>query len=116
LISPTGKTAQQKEVTFNEALNLIRSKQIKEIVVRQDELTLEDKAKIKYYTKLDSSDGTRDKIYNAAKNTDTKISLEPASSGIFWIMLINLLPFFLMWAITLMVIVYAVNALSRNKS
>ena len=50
----------------------------------------------KFTTRLDGSDSTRDQIYAAANETDTKINLEPASSGLWLIVLVNALPFLLL--------------------
>ena len=89
-----GKTSQ--DLSFDKALTQIKNKEVTEAIVRQDTLELTTKSNEKFTAKLDSSDSTRDQIYAAAKETETKINLEPASSGWGWILLINALPFLLL--------------------
>jgi cell division protease FtsH len=85
-----------KELAFNEALTQIRNKDIKEITVKQNVLELLDKNGVKFTANLDTSDAPRESILKAADETDTKVNLEPASSGWGWVLLINLLPFALL--------------------
>ena len=85
-----------KELSFDKALTYIRNKEVTDVVVRQDLLEMTTKSNEKFTVKLDSSDATRDQIYAAAKETETKINLEPASSGWGWLLLINALPFLLL--------------------
>src|SRR5437868_9080073 len=85
---------QSKELSFDAALTQIKNKDIKEVTVKQDTLELTGKAnEAKFTAKLDTSDSTRDQIFAAAKDTDTVVKLEPASSGLGWLMLIQALPF-----------------------
>ncbi|HMJ08406.1 MAG TPA: ATP-dependent zinc metalloprotease FtsH [Pyrinomonadaceae bacterium] len=90
------QTKGPEELSFDAGLTQIRNKDIKEITVRADTLELINKSDAKFVVKLDTSDSTRDQIYAAAKETDTKILLEPASSGLGWLVLINALPFLLL--------------------
>src|SRR3954453_14487810 len=92
----TKQTKNPQEVSFDKALTFIKNKDVSELTVRQDTLEITTKNNEKYSAKLDSSDSTRDQIYGAAKETDTKISLEPAASGWGWLVLINALPFLLL--------------------
>ena len=85
-----------KELSFDSALTQIKNKDIQEVTIRQDTLELVNKSGAKFSAKLDASDSTRDQIYGAAKETDTKINLEPPSSGLGWLMLVNALPFILL--------------------
>ncbi|HRA40370.1 MAG TPA: ATP-dependent zinc metalloprotease FtsH [Pyrinomonadaceae bacterium] len=85
-----------QELSFDAALTQIKNKDIKELTVRQDTLELVNKSDAKLVAKLDTSDSTRDQIFAAAKETDTKITLEPPSSGLGWIVLIQALPFILL--------------------
>ena len=79
----TKQTAPPKELSFDAAMTQIRNKDIKEVTVKQDTLELTSKAgDAKMTAKLDASDSTRDQIFAAAKETDTVIKLEPASSGL----------------------------------
>ena len=89
-----GKNPQ--ELSFDKALTYIKNKEVTKAVVRQDLLELTTKSNEKFTSKLDASDSTRDQLYAAAAGTDTQIDLEPASSGYFWILLINALPFLLL--------------------
>jgi cell division protease FtsH len=84
------------EISFDKALTLIKNKEAQELTVRQDSLELTTKGSEKLTAKLDASDSTRDQIYAAAKETDTKINLEQPSSGIGWLLLIQALPFLLL--------------------
>ena len=74
----------------------IKNKDIKEVTVKQDTLELTNKSDVKFTAKLDASDSTRDQIFAAAKETDTVIKLEPPSSGLGWLVLVNALPFILL--------------------
>ncbi len=96
LQSKQGKNPQ--EISFDKALTFLKNKEVTEAVVRQDTLELTTRSNNEKFTaKLDSSDSTRDQIYAAAKESpETKINLEPASSGWGWILLINALPFLLL--------------------
>lgn len=90
------QTKNPSDLSFDKALTYIKNKEVTELIVRQDTLELTTKGNEKFTTKLDGSDSTRDQIYAAAKETETKISLEPASSGWGWLVLINALPFLLL--------------------
>ncbi|CAN5214847.1 ATP-dependent zinc metalloprotease FtsH [soil metagenome] len=92
-----GKTNKNpQDLSFDKALTFISNKEVTSVIVHQDNLELITKSNEKFMVKLDSSDSTRDQIYAAAKGTDTKIDLEPASSGWGWLILINALPFLLL--------------------
>ncbi len=90
------QTKGPEELSFDAALTQIKNKDIKSLTVRQDTLELVNKSDAKFSAKLDSSDSTRDQIYAAANQTDTKILLEPASNGLGWLILIQALPFLLL--------------------
>jgi cell division protease FtsH len=92
----TKQTTPPKELSFDAAMTQIRNKDIKEVTVKQDTLELLTKSDVKMSARLDSSDATRDQIYAAAKETDTVINLEPPSSGLGWLVLVNALPFILL--------------------
>ena len=90
------QTKAPADLSFDQALTNLRNKDVKEAVIRQDSLEITNKSDEKFTAKLDPSDSTRDQIYAAAKDTGAKITLEPASSGIGWLVLINALPFLLL--------------------
>ncbi|MFN2501913.1 MAG: ATP-dependent zinc metalloprotease FtsH [Pyrinomonadaceae bacterium] len=92
----TKQTLPAKELSFDVAVTRIRDKDIKEVTVKQDTLELTNRADQKFTAKLDTSDATREQIFAAAKETDTIIKLEPPSSGLGWLVLINALPFILL--------------------
>jgi cell division protease FtsH len=92
----TKQTKSPQEKSFDQALMFIRNKEAQDVTVRQDTLEITTKGKEKYIAKLDASDSTRDQIFAAAKDTDTTVNLEPASSGWGWLVLINALPFLLL--------------------
>ena len=119
-----GKNGDSKEVAFDEALAKIRSKEISEVLIKQDSLELTTRNKEKFFAKLDAGDAPRAKILDEIKKVNDekpqsiKTNLEQTSSGWGWIVVLNtLFPllFFIMWGLTLAVIVYAVRTLSRNK-
>ncbi len=85
-----------EELSFDAGLTRIKNKDIKEAVVGHDAMTLTDKSDAKYTVKLDGSNSARDQIYAAAQDTDTKINLEPESSNMGLLILIQLLPFLLL--------------------
>lgn len=85
-----------QELSFDAALTQIRNKDIKEVTIKSDTLELVNMSDEKLSAKLDASDATRDQIYAAVGGTDTKVLLEQSSSGIGWLLLINLLPFLLL--------------------
>ncbi|MEP6945479.1 MAG: ATP-dependent zinc metalloprotease FtsH [Acidobacteriota bacterium] len=84
------------ELSFDKGITQIKNKDIKEITVNQDTLELVDKNDAKSIVRLDTSDSTRDQIFAAAKDTDTKINLTPPSSGLGWILIVQALPFVLL--------------------
>ena len=91
-----GQKTPPKDLSFDQALTQIRNKDIKEILVKQDSLELTSKTDAKMTARLDASDSTRDQIFAAAKDTDTIVKLEPPSSGLGWLVLVNALPFILL--------------------
>lgn len=90
------QTKPAQELSFDAALTQIRNKDIKEVTIKSDTLELVNMSDEKLSAKLDASDATRDQIYAAVGGTDTKVHLEQSSSGIGWLLLINLLPFLLL--------------------
>ena len=90
------QTKPAQDLSFDQALARITNKEVAETTVRQDSLELTTKSNEKFTVKLDSSDAARKAILDAAKETGTAINLEPASSGIGWLVLINALPFLLL--------------------
>jgi cell division protease FtsH len=84
------------EKSFDQAITYIRNKEASEIAIKQDSLEITDKSNNKFYTKIDGKDATLGIIHKAADESGTKVNLEPASSGYFWILLINALPFLLL--------------------
>ncbi len=94
LQSKQGKSPQ--ELSFDKALTQIRNKDISDLTLKQDVLELTNKNGEKLTAKLDATDAPRESILKAADETGTKVTLEPASSGWGWIVLINALPFLLL--------------------
>ena len=92
----TKQTTPPKELSFDAALTQIKNKDIKEVTVKDDTLDLTNKSDVKLTARLDRSDATRDQIFTAAKETDTVIKLEAASTGIGWQLLVSFLPFILL--------------------
>ncbi|MGI8789204.1 MAG: ATP-dependent zinc metalloprotease FtsH, partial [Pyrinomonadaceae bacterium] len=94
LQSKQGKSP--SELSYDQALTRIRNKEISELTLKQDSLELTDKNQNKLTTKMDSSDPTREAILKAADETGTKVNLEPVGSSMWWLLVINALPFFLL--------------------
>ncbi len=92
----TKQTTPPKELSFDAALTQIKNKDIKEVTVKQDTLELKNKSDEKFSARLDGSDSAKDQIHAAAAGTDTEIRLEPPSSGLGWLVLVNALPFLLL--------------------
>ena len=90
------QTPAAKELSFDQSLTQIKNKNIKQITVKQDSLDLVNQDGDKLTARLDASDSTRDQIYAAANATNTEIKLEPPSTGMGWLILINALPFLLL--------------------
>ena len=87
-----------EEISFNQALTYIENKDVSKVLVKQDRLELEDKSKKKYFATIDASDAPRSLILKElreARVADVKI--EPSSSGWGWLLIINILPFLLIF-------------------
>lgn len=84
--------APKAELSFDDALTKIKSKNIRNIDIRSESMELTGTDGDIYIVNLDASDATRNEILNIAKDSGTSIKLEPASSGYGWIMLIQFLP------------------------
>ncbi len=94
-----GKSPQ--ELTVDRAITSIKNKEIKEVFFKPSQIELLDSNGTKYFTNI-GSDVMREAIYkavgevNEAAPSSIKTTEEPASSGYFWILLINALPFLLL--------------------
>ncbi len=89
-------TANPQEISFDQLLTRVKNKEATELNIKQSQIELVDKNQNKFFTPVDSSDASREKVLNAAEDTGTKVTLEPASSGLFWIIIIQALPFLLL--------------------
>ena len=119
---PGSNSGSPQEVSFDEAVAKIKNRESKEVKFKQSQVELTDNDGKKFFASV-GSDATRESLLGTIKeynkiNTSVPIrySEEPLQSGWGWIVLANSLSFFVMWALTLAVIVYAVSTLSRNKS
>ncbi|MGI8544686.1 MAG: ATP-dependent zinc metalloprotease FtsH [Aridibacter sp.] len=96
------QTAAPEDISFDKALTYIQNKDISAASIKQSQLELEDKSGKKFITPLDASDATRQVLLdsinkvNLEKPNSIKTDLEQASSGWFWIVLINAIPFLLL--------------------
>ena len=110
-----------KDVTYDQAIALIKTKEVSEVLIKADSLELVDKNRNKFYTKLDGSNATRNLLLSTIDEINKEnsglinVNLEQRKEGNLIFFLINALPF-LMWAATLGVIIWAVKTLTRNKS
>ena len=97
----------REEVGLESALELVRQDRIGELKIIEDRLELDSKDGRKLRAMLDASDATRDQIYAAVAGTDTKVTLQPRSGSLYWLIFLNLLPFllFAMSVVTLGIIV-----------
>jgi cell division protease FtsH len=84
------------EVSFDQGMAQIRNKDTKEVFIKQTQAELTSKSDVKTFINLDTSDAPREAILKAADESGTTVKLEPASSGYFWILLMNALPFLLL--------------------
>ena len=109
-----------QELNFKEAISKIEKMEISEVIADENKFELINKDKEKFFTTA-ANPTQMELIFNAfdrvngQKPGTIKINIKPASSGWGRIVLLNTLPFFIMWGLTLGVIVYAVRTLSRNK-
>lgn len=112
---------QQKELSLKDVIYKIDGREVKEISFDQTKVEIIDKEGKKFIADPGSGQAREylfDEIQKFNKtnpNAPIKFSVEPASSGWGWLLLTNTGLFFVMWAVTLAVIVYAVRTLSRNK-
>ncbi len=93
----SGKEKAPEEISFNQALTYIQNKDISKVLIKSDKVELEDKNKAKYFATIDASDAPRELLLTesrAAGIVDAK--MEPSSSGWFWLVLLNALPFLLL--------------------
>jgi hypothetical protein len=118
LLSPADS---EQELTFEQVAYGIENRKVKEINFNHHRIVVVDVSGRKYFTTADL-DPARENLLNTVKvynknnpSAPVKYSEEPASGGWGWIVLTNTGLFFVMWAATLAVIVYAVRTLSRNK-
>lgn len=89
------------ELTVDKAITQIKNKEIQEVYSKPSQVELLDKSNNKFYVNV-GSDVAHEAIYkavdevNAAAPSSIKYTEEPASSGYFWLLLINALPFLLL--------------------
>ena len=95
------QTKNPTELSYDIASTRIENKEISEVLLKGDSVELTDKNKEKFFTKLDTSDAPREAILKSAKDAGITVKFEQASSGLFWIVLINALPFLLLIGLVL---------------
>jgi cell division protease FtsH len=89
------------ELTVDRAITSIKNKEIKEAYFKSSQIELIDNNGKKYFTNI-GSDVMREAVYktagevNEASPSSIKVTEEPASSGFFWLFIINALPFLLL--------------------
>lgn len=81
----------RQEISLDTAISKIENKEIKEVLIRGEELELTDRLDAGFFT-LNSSEASRTRIFEAARDTETTIKIEPASTGSGWVVLIQFLP------------------------
>jgi cell division protease FtsH len=95
------QTKNPQELSYDIAATRIENKEVSEVLFKQDSVELTDKNKEKFFTKLDTSDAPREALLKSAKDAGTSVKFEQASNGLFWIVLINALPFLLLIGLVL---------------
>jgi hypothetical protein len=109
------------KLSLKDVIYKVDNGEIEEISFKRLRVELTDKEGRKFIADLESDQAREMLLGEIIKfnktNTSTRIkySQEPTSSGWGWIVLTNTGLFFVMWGLTLAVIVYAVRTLSRNK-
>jgi cell division protease FtsH len=89
------------ELTVDRAITSIKNKEIKEAYFKSSQIELIDNNGKKYFTNI-GSDVMRKAVYdtvgamNEASPSSIKVTEDPASSGFFWLFIINALPFLLL--------------------
>ena len=96
------QTANPQELSLDQVNTRIENKEIKEAFFKQSQVELTDSNGNKLFATV-GSDATRESLVKTinefnAKNTGSiiKYNEEPQSSGLFWLVLINALPFLLL--------------------
>ncbi|MBA3334803.1 MAG: ATP-dependent zinc metalloprotease FtsH [Pyrinomonadaceae bacterium] len=95
------QTKNPQELSYDIASTRIENKEVSEVLFKQDSVELTDKNKDKFFTKLDTSDAPREALLKSAKDAGASVKFEQASNGLFWIVLINALPFLLLIGLVL---------------
>lgn len=116
------KTEFPKEISIELILSKIENREVNEARFKRSKVEITDNNYEKFFSKL-GSDPTREALISEINEFNKinpknpiKYSEESESMGWGWIVLANNLPFYLLFVATLIVIVYAVRTLSRNKS
>ncbi|MGI9037112.1 MAG: ATP-dependent zinc metalloprotease FtsH [Pyrinomonadaceae bacterium] len=89
-----GKNPQ--ELTYDQVLNSIKKKETSEVFIKQGSVEIADKNGNKFFTKIDDSDAIKNPIITAATEAGATLKNEAATTGYFWILLIQALPFLLL--------------------
>lgn len=108
------KIQNEKEISFEQTIELIKSKEISEVNIGSSRIQLIAKDKNRYYAPLDASDTPREYILKAADESVTKINLLPKSSGLFLMGLINAVPFIILFGFLALFIVFYNKHLKRK--
>ncbi|MGI8469760.1 MAG: ATP-dependent zinc metalloprotease FtsH [Pyrinomonadaceae bacterium] len=91
-----------QELSYDQALTRIRNKDINEATVKGDTIELTDKTGNKFTVKYDGSDASKQLIYGTVDDINKtapgsiKLNIEQQTTGYFWILLIQALPFLLL--------------------
>lgn len=109
-----------KEVSLDQVLARIENKEIKEVYFKQSQVELFDKSGNKFFAIL-GSDATRESLIQYisdfnGKNTASSIKYneEPQSSGLYWIIAIQMIPFVFLFGILVFLIVIYNNHIKRK--
>ena len=92
-----------EKVSYDLGLKRIKDKEIGEVFVKQNTIELTDRNQNKSYIDIDSSETSKEgvtsvvsKMNDESPQSPIKLNFEQASSGIFWVVLMNALPFLLL--------------------
>jgi cell division protease FtsH len=95
------QTKNPAELTLDKTITQIKNKEIKEMAFKASQVDVVDKDNNKFFTTI-GADATREALYkeinlvNEANPSYIKVTDEPQSSGLGWLVLINALPFLLL--------------------
>ncbi len=103
-----------KEISLEEAISRIKNKEVSEVHFKETQLTIIDKNEQEFWSTL-SSDAVKEAVLKTAgENNVGKISVEPRSSGLFWIVVFQIFPFVIIFGMLVFLIIIYNNHIKRK--